>query len=62
MAALRASAYPARRVLTRVGQAAADQADAAGDVTLVIEERPEWRTGERVRTRIELAPQMERSR
>ena len=57
MAALRASAYPARRVLTRVGQAAADQADAAGDVTLVIDERPEWRTGDRLQTRIELTPQ-----
>ena len=60
MAAMRASAYPARRVLTGVGQAAADQADAAGDVTLVIDEHPDWRTGDRARTRIELAPRSDR--
>lgn len=53
--ALRASAYPARRVLAGVGQAVADRAP-AGDVTLVIEERPAWRTGARSRTRVELAP------
>jgi hypothetical protein len=49
---LNVPAYPARRVFRAIAAAAREKwAHAPDDVTLVIFERPDWRTGERAETR-----------